>query len=179
MPPSPLAALTPEQALFARDLALNSLRQEHPVTRRVIDAIPIDKGDYRPDQVGKSAVELAWHIAAAEHRFLEAAVTGVFDYSRSGRPDTLTNSAEISAWYADVFARDLERIGLLPVEQLTRPIDFRGIVTLPALAFLSIGLNHSIHHRGQLSMYLRPMGAKVPSIYGESYDSAQARKTEA
>ena len=37
-----------------------------------------------------------------------------------------------------------------------------------------IGLKHSIHHRGQLSMYLRPMGAKVPSIYGESYDSAQA-----
>jgi uncharacterized damage-inducible protein DinB len=34
---------------------------------------------------------------------------------------------------------------------------------------------HSIHHRGQLSMYLRPMGAKVPAIYGESYDSAQAR----
>jgi uncharacterized damage-inducible protein DinB len=35
---------------------------------------------------------------------------------------------------------------------------------------------HSIHHRGQLSMYLRPMGAKVPAIYGESYDSAQAKK---
>jgi uncharacterized damage-inducible protein DinB len=40
-------------------------------------------------------------------------------------------------------------------------------------------LNHSIHHRGQLSMYLRPMGAKVPSIYGESYDSAQARQAKA
>jgi uncharacterized damage-inducible protein DinB len=60
--------------------------------------------------------------------------------------------------------------------QLTRPIDFRGIITLPAIAFLSIGLNHSIHHRGQLSMYLRPMGANVPAIYGESHDSAQARR---
>ena len=42
---------------------------------------------------------------------------------------------------------------------------------LPAVVYVQIGLNHSIHHRGQLSMYLRPMGAKVPSIYGESYDS--------
>ena len=46
----------------------------------------------------------------------------------------------------------------------------------PAVAYLQVGLNHSIHHRGQLSMYLRPMGAKVPSIYGESYDSALAKQ---
>jgi len=40
-----------------------------------------------------------------------------------------------------------------------------------------MGLHHTIHHRGQLSSYLRSMGAKVPSIYGESYDDAQARKS--
>jgi uncharacterized damage-inducible protein DinB len=57
-----------------------------------------------------------------------------------------------------------------------RPIDFRGIVTLPPATVLMIGLEHSIHHRGQLSIYLRPMGAKVPSIYGESDDSALAAK---
>jgi uncharacterized damage-inducible protein DinB len=39
-----------------------------------------------------------------------------------------------------------------------------------------MGLHHTIHHRGQLSSYLRCMGSKVPSIYGESYDDAQARK---
>jgi uncharacterized damage-inducible protein DinB len=46
------------------------------------------------------------------------------------------------------------------------------------VSFLQLGLNHSIHHRGQLSTYLRPMGSKVPEIYGESYDSAQAKKAE-
>jgi len=39
-----------------------------------------------------------------------------------------------------------------------------------------MGLHHTIHHRGQLSSYLRSMGARVPSVYGESYDDAQARK---
>ena len=54
-------------------------------------------------------------------------------------------------------------------------IDFRGMFQLPAVGFLQLASNHTIHHRGQLSMYLRPMGAKVPSIYGESYDAAQER----
>ncbi|MGA3241300.1 MAG: DinB family protein [Bryobacteraceae bacterium] len=38
------------------------------------------------------------------------------------------------------------------------------------MAYLNIGLKHTVHHRGQLSSYLRPMGAKVPSIYGPSAD---------
>jgi uncharacterized damage-inducible protein DinB len=46
----------------------------------------------------------------------------------------------------------------------------------PAVTFVILGMHHTIHHRGQLSSYLRSMGAKVPSIYGESYDDAQARK---
>jgi hypothetical protein len=59
---------------------------------------------------------------------------------------------------------------------LTRLIDFRGLFQFPAIIYVQVGLSHSIHHRGQLSMYLRPMGAKVPSIYGESYDAREARE---
>ena len=50
---------------------------------------------------------------------------------------------------------------------------------MPAVAFLQVGMNHTIHHRGQLTSYLRSMGAKVPAIYGESYDSAEDRKAAA
>ena len=64
-------------------------------------------------------------------------------------------------------------------EQLTKIINFRGIFQLPAVVYVQIALNHSIHHRGQLSMYLRPMGAKVPSIYGESYDARIDREAAA
>ena len=174
----PTQTLPADQALVARENLITNLRMEHPVTRRVIDAIPLDKGDYSPDAVTKSAVDLAWHIVAAEHRFLDAVVTGVFNYGNSGRPAEMTTSADISNWYARTFADDLARVSALGAEQLTKPIDFRGIITLPAVSFLLIGLKHSIHHRGQLSMYLRPMGAKVPSIYGESYDSAMAKESD-
>ena len=171
--------LPAEHALLARDIAVQNLRAEHAVTRRVIEAIPLDKGSYSPDAVTKSAVDLAWHIVAAEHRFLNAVVVGAFDFSNTGRPADVATSADIARWYAGVFDDDMRQIAALSPEELSKPIDFRGIITLPAVSFLLVGLKHSIHHRGQLSMYLRPMGAKVPSIYGESYDSAMAKKAPA
>ena len=167
--------LQPEQALFLRDNAIRSLKTEQPVTQRVIEAIPLDKGDYRPDDIGKSALELAWHIVGAEHRFTDAVVNGAFDFSNAGRPAALTNSAEIAQWYAETTRQDLARLAAMPVEGLLAIVDFRGLFQLPAVAFLDFSLHHIIHHRGQLSMYLRPMGAKVPAIYGESYDSAKAK----
>ena len=170
-----MVTFTPEWAIFYRDYMLDALRREQPVTQRVVEAIPVDKGDYRPDAVGKSALELAWHIVGAEHRFMDAVVTGVFDFSNSGRPADLTSSAEVARWYAGTFQDDISRLAALSAEQLMKTVDFRGLFQLPAVVYLHTANIHSIHHRGQLSMYLRPMGAKVPAIYGESYDSAQAR----
>jgi uncharacterized damage-inducible protein DinB len=176
MPPAP----SHEQALFLRDgHLLPLLKAEHPVTRRVIDAIPADRSDFRHDGIAKSAIDLAWHIVGAEHRFLNAVVTGVFDYANTGRPEPMRTAADVSQWYAETFARDVVNVAAVPADQLVKILDFRGLFQLPAIAFVQIGLNHSIHHRGQLSMYLRPMGAKVPSIYGESYDSVLARQAQA
>jgi uncharacterized damage-inducible protein DinB len=167
--------LTPDQAKFAFGLALPNLKTEHETTKRVIEAIPLTKGDYRTDAVSKTALELAWHIVASEKRFLSGISAGVFDFTPIHRPEAIANSAGIAAWFDESFAANLPKLETLSGEQLTRMIDFRGMFELPAALFITLTMNHTIHHRGQLSMYLRPMGAKVPSIYGESYDGAQAR----
>lgn len=167
--------LTPEQATFILSLALPTLKTEHQTTKRVIEAIPLDKGDYRPDAVSKTALELAWHTVAAEQRFLSGIPAGMFNFSPIHRPDSISNSAGIAAWFDESFAANLPKLEGLSGEPLTKMIDFRGMFQLPAVSFIQLALNHTIHHRGQLSMYLRPMGAKVPSIYGESYDAAQDR----
>ena len=60
-----MTTLTPESAIFYRDYMLDALRRGQPVTQRVVETIPIDQGEYRPDAVGKSALELAWHIVGA------------------------------------------------------------------------------------------------------------------
>ena len=167
--------MQPEQALFLRDNAVRSLKTEQPITQQVIEAIPLDKGDYRPDAVGKTALELAWHIAGAEHRFSDAVIAGAFDFTNTERPAALATSADIARWYAERSQQDLVKLAALPAEALLKIVDFRGLFQLPAVAFLDFSLHHIIHHRGQLTMYLRPMGAKVPAIYGESYDSARAK----
>ena len=167
--------MQPEQALFLRDNAIRTLKSEQPVTQRVIEAIPPDQGDYRPDAAAKSALELARHIVGAEHLFTDSVISGVFDFTRSAATGDMTTPAAIARWYAETTRLDLERLAALPAEPLLKVLDFRGRFQLPAVAFLEFSMRHVVHHRGQLSTYLRPMGAKVPAIYGESYDSAKAK----
>lgn len=171
----PAPQLSPEEAKFLCAQFLPSLKTEHATTKRVIEAIPEDKSDYRPDPNAKSALELAWHIVAAEKRFLAGVAAGGLDFSPINRPESVRTPAEIGVWFDETFSGNLAQIEGLSGQQLAKIIDFRGMFQLPAVSFIQLCLNHSIHHRGQLSTYLRPMGGKVPSIYGESYDAAQDR----
>lgn len=169
-------ALTPDLAEFwLQDLLLGTLKNESRTTKRVLEAVPADKADYRPDPISKTAMELVRHIVIAEMRFLETTINAEFP-STAGLPDSVKTPVEAATWYSDNFARNFEKLTQLKGEHLIKITDFRGIFKLPAVAFLQVGMNHTIHHRGQLSSYLRCMGAKVPSIYGESYDDVQARK---
>jgi uncharacterized damage-inducible protein DinB len=168
--------MQPEQGSFLLQFLLPAVKNEHRTTRSVIEAIPQDKGDYRPDPASKTAVDLAWHIVAADQRFLTGVAAGEFDFNPIHRPDTITTSAGIGKWYADSFAKSVDRLAKMTGEELVKVVDFRGIFQMPAVAFLEVAIRHAVHHRGQLSTYLRPMGGKVPAIYGESYDSAEAKK---
>ena len=152
------------------------LKGEHRITKTVIEAIPLDKGDYRPDDISKSALDLAWHTVATENRFMDAVLTGAFDLTPNPRPETIKNSKDLAALYTADFESRFEKLGKLSNEELLKIVDFRGMFQLPVVMYLGFVLHHTVHHRGQLSMYLRPMGAKVPSIYGESWDATEARK---
>ena len=170
-----METLKPDQATLLLQTFVASLSNEHETTKKVIAAVPADKGDYRPDPNARSAFELAWHIASAENMFLEAVAAGQFIFTGRERPASVRNSADIVRWYDERFKANIARLKQLSAEQLVKILDFRGIFQFPAVYYLFAAVNHSVHHRGQLSVYLRPMGSKVPAIYGESYDSAQAR----
>src|ERR1700687_3284785 len=130
MDPMSSAPLTPDQAKFVLGLALPTLKSEHEITRRVIEAIPLDKGDYRPDAVSKTALELAWHIVAAEKRFLGGIPAGAFDFSPIHRPESITNSAGIAAWFDETFAANLKKLEGLSGEPLAKMCDVRGMIAL-------------------------------------------------
>lgn len=78
-------------------------------------------------------------------------------------------TAKELAWHLNV-QRGVARVAALTAEQLLTPINFFNVFNLPAVLYPGFLNNHCIHHRGALATYLRPMGAKVPSIYGGSYD---------
>jgi uncharacterized damage-inducible protein DinB len=78
--------------------------------------------------------------------------------------------AELVTWYDANFKEAAARVAALSGEQLMTPVNFLGAFNFPAVFYLGFLNNHSIHHRGELATYLRPMGSKVPAIYGGSFD---------
>lgn len=160
--------MTPEFALGMRAMMLEGILREAECTKRVIGAVPDAKAEYRPDPHARTAKELMWHIANTDVQFLDGIADLQFKMETPERkPQT---AAEVVAWYDENIRRGVARVEAMTPEQLVTPIEFFGVFNLPAVAYLGFLNNHSIHHRGELATYLRPMGSKVPSIYGGSYD---------
>ena len=161
-------APTPEFLLTYRAMMLDGLQREVDKTKNVLAAVPDAKSDYRHDPNGRTAWDLAWHIANSDVQFLD----GIADlkFNMGAPADKPKNIAELVDWYDRNITRAADRVRAMNVEQLSTPIEFFGVFNLPAALYLQFMNNHSIHHRGELATYLRPMGSKVPQIYGGSYD---------
>jgi uncharacterized damage-inducible protein DinB len=170
-----MLSLTPDQTALLLKVSVFSLENEHGITKKILEAVPADQAGYRPDPNARTALDLAWHIAAVENMFMDAVATGEFNFAIIKQPEAIRTPGDVVRWYAENFSANIDRLHGLSPEQLAKTIDFRGIFQFPAVLFLEVGLKHTIHHRGQLSVYLRPLGSKVPSIYGESYDDRQTR----
>lgn len=157
------------EASFLLEFLLPILKSEQLITFKILAAVPPDHQNYRPDAKSRSALELARHIALTEIWFLDGILTQRFDEIILP-PDSMRTCLEVAQWYAENFAQRLSRLQALSGTDLTTPVDWIGLRKDPAVTYLNIAIRHSVHHRGQLSAYLRPMGAKVPAIYVESGD---------
>lgn len=163
-----MEGLTPEFVLGYRAMMLDGIQREAEITKKVIAAVPDAKSDYKPDPNARTAKELAWHLANTDVQFLDGIADLKFNMENPDhKPQT---SAEVVAWYDENIRRGIDRVAALTPEQLLTPVEFFGVFNLPAALYLGFLNNHSVHHRGELATYLRPMGSKVPSIYGGSYD---------
>lgn len=147
---------------------VQSMEFEFETTKKVIRAVPEDKKSYRPDEKARTAHELAWHIAQSEVWFADGVINGQFAMGESQDSTPATISGIID-WYDKNFRDRVSKLKALPADKLVQIVPFFGF-ELPAVSYLNFLGSHSAHHRGQLAVYLRPMGAKVPSIYGGSAD---------
>jgi uncharacterized damage-inducible protein DinB len=169
--------LSPDQAYGLAQFLIPRIEDESKATARVLAVVPDDKADYRPHEKNMTAGELVGHIAFVEMWFLEGIAKGAFD-----QPDDSSvlkmKPSEVTALYERKIPELLEHVKALTGEQLAKQIQFFNF-NLPAALYLNFAQVHSIHHRGQLSVYLRPMGAKVPAIYGGSADEPMTAAQEA
>jgi uncharacterized damage-inducible protein DinB len=144
---------------------------ENNLTRNILRAIPPGKLDYRPHERSPSSGQIAWTIVRGLYVRVDMASQGSSDVLGDPHPDL----AEILERFEDTSRRHTAQLESFPTERWASAGQLRvgGRIALESPAGDIIWLFHfdEIHHRGQLSTYLRPMGAKVPSIYGASGDS--------
>jgi hypothetical protein len=150
---------------------IGDLEGEIPITVRVLGAVQEGGQNYRPDEMSKTGLALARHITLEDRWLLECAIKA----EMQPLPDEsdacgLMNGSDCAARYGETIPPLLEQAKAMTPEQLATEIDFFGIMKLPAVSLLALAIRHSVHHRGQLSSYLRAMGGKVPGIYGPSAD---------
>ena len=161
--------MTPEHAKFLSQVVGQQLQTEWKTTYKTIAAVPDDKKTYKPQADSRDAWFLSHHIATTDVGFLNAVAAndfGVFPAKTSAK-----TIAELADWYKHEFPKALEQVLAKDGVHLSQKLSaFGGVLNLPSAIFLLFCNNHMVHHRGQLSTYLRPMGAKCPAIYGNSFD---------
>jgi uncharacterized damage-inducible protein DinB len=138
---------------------------ECQTTRKVLSRIP-DGSDYKPDPKSRTAQEIAWQIVCEEKMIIDALETGKAEWAPPPMPPTMK---EVSGAYERQADSMIARWQSLPTERWEGTLEFFG-GQRPAAPMAWSFLFDIVHHRGQITTYLRPMGAKVPQIYGPSGD---------
>jgi uncharacterized damage-inducible protein DinB len=156
--------------MTSREFYLRRLKTEFPVTLQVLQALPKDQLSYKPDKRSPSAEQLAWTLT-----FELKACLGVVNESKA-KWETLPPPpiAEMLRDFEQAANALADRVSKIDDEAWERTAGFyyegKLVSEQPAGSFLWLSLFDSIHHRGQLTAYLRPMGGKVPAVYGPSAD---------
>lgn len=149
-----------ERQLFERFWAAES-----KTTRKVIARIP-EGSSYRPDPKSRTAQEIAWQVVCEEKMLIEAMESGTVAWAPPPMPSSMREVLAAYETQADAMGA---RWTALPAAKWEGTLDFFG-TPRPAAAMAWSFLFDIVHHRGQISTYLRPMGSTVPQIYGPSGD---------
>ncbi len=147
---------------------------EQAAFRKVLAALPGDKLDYSPHERCTAAGNLAWQLATEQSGMTDLMKTNQNAYEVTPRPATLDEI--LAAWDK---ATDDMRAALKSRDESKWDSEAKFLMggvpvwTATLKDMLWGFLFDMVHHRGQLSSYIRPMGGKVPAIYGPSADAAE------
>ena len=145
--------------------------QEQPAFSRVMKALPAEKLDYKPHERSNHAGGIAWQLV--EEQRAQAALVEKGEVEWAAQPQPATLDEIVKAWEeaTDALRKQLATLDDAKAAGDAKMLAGGAAVWSDTLENMLWGfLLDMIHHRGQLSSYIRPMGGKVPQIYGPTAD---------
>ena len=154
-----------------KEFYLDCCGRESALTRKVFSSVPDDGLDYRPNETSRSTRELMGHMIGHEQDLMELAADGVINHRNVVPFDSVAHALQL---FDAASASVKGGVSEMDDDAWARSAKFMvgdHVAWEASSGELVWGtLFDSIHHRGQLSTYLRPMGSTVPAIYGPSAD---------
>lgn len=158
------------------DPIIAELKHEAATTRKLLERVPEGKSDWKPHEKSMPLGRLAGHVAELPGLVPAILTLDEFDFaSGQFKPYVATSTTELLEKFDKTISTAIDLLKTQEDEQLHKPWKLRSgdhvIINLPRAAVIrTLVLNHIVHHRGQLSVYLRLQDVPLPSIYGPSAD---------
>jgi uncharacterized damage-inducible protein DinB len=171
--------MTYNQALIAE------LQMEAASTRKMLAAVPLENGDYKVHEHSMTIIKLATHVADLPTWISITLNSAELDLATTNfTPSQVHSTEELLALFDKNVAAGIADLEKVTAEDFQTNWTLRRgehvVFTMPKAAVVrSFAINHMIHHRAQLSVYLRLLNVPVPGMYGPSYDDTQAMKAHA
>jgi uncharacterized damage-inducible protein DinB len=159
-----------------KDAFIAELKHESALTKKMLERVPIDKKDWSPHDRSMTLGRLATHVAQIPHWISDILNYPDFDFATRPYLANTANTAgeliEIFDQYLNAAISDLEKASdeLMNQNWTVRRGEQVFNVLVKKVAIRGWGFSHLIHHRGQLSVYLRLLEVPVPGMYGPSAD---------
>lgn len=150
-----------------KDSVLEMFEWEVATTAKVLKAYPSDKLDFKPHEKSRSAKEMMQTFVAEGVAMIQIC-EGAIDWTKVHGPE-LTTAQEYIVAFEGMMTQVADKIKATPEDQLMSNMDWIGRQA-PRLEALTSMIFDQVHHRGQMSVYVRMAGGLVPSIYGPSAD---------
>jgi uncharacterized damage-inducible protein DinB len=160
-----------------KDAFIAELKHESALTKKMLERVPMDKADWKPHEKSMTLGRLAVHVAEIPHWISDIINIDEFDFQQHYKPNQATTSEELLKVLDDKMNAAIADLDRMSDEDLMKVwVVKQGdkvYFNLPkGAAIRGWAFSHQIHHRGQLSVYLRLLDVPVPGMYGPTADES-------
>jgi uncharacterized damage-inducible protein DinB len=163
--------------MAVKDAFIAELRYESTSTKKMLEKVPLDKGDWKPHEKSMTLGRLATHVAEISHWVSDIIRIDEFDFMKDFdfKPRTAASAEELLEIFEVNLEKAISDLSSMNDDDFNKPWTVkRGeqvmFSTPKKVSLRSWAYNHMVHHRGQLSVYLRLLDVPVPGMYGPSAD---------